>query len=374
MTVTSPAEARPRARRGRGRARRSGGGGRRAPARASTTKRGSGTSASSPQLQLDRRGGRPAARGHRRPGHRRRGRGRAPRGRGRRAAGRRVHAHPRGRHRARAPRGARRRSRPPRSLAPSAVAPRAGLVNRFLREHSSRRAERLPRRPPPDGAAAGGGARARRRRRLAPVGRAGPRARAGGAGRRARAAPRRRGQRPRSRRPRAAFLPRGPGRRRACPARRKTSRHHPALAQEGPGHLREDARLRPRAVRLRGARAPHRLFASVKHVAEKKGDHWELKDEQGPSDPQAEQSRPPRRATTRSGRTGGVDANKSRDALYEDAQGGGHRGSLGHDQGRNSPRRCRSTPSARARRRATQTVDVRPHGVATPCPGAPMGT
>ena len=37
-------------------------------------------------------------------------------------------------------------------------------------------------------------------------------------------------------------------------------------------------------------RAHRTAFASVKHVAEKKGDHWELKDEQGPSDPQAEQS------------------------------------------------------------------------------------
>ncbi len=36
-------------------------------------------------------------------------------------------------------------------------------------------------------------------------------------------------------------------------------------------------------------RAHRTAYASVKHVAEKIGDHWELKDEPGPSDPQSEQ-------------------------------------------------------------------------------------
>lgn len=36
-------------------------------------------------------------------------------------------------------------------------------------------------------------------------------------------------------------------------------------------------------------RAHRTAFASVKHVAEKVGDHWELKDEPGPSDPQSKQ-------------------------------------------------------------------------------------
>ena len=72
-------------------------------------------------------------------------------------------------------------------------------------------------------------------------------------------------------------------------------------------------------------RAHRTAFASVKHVAEKKGDHWELKDEQGPSDPQAEQSG--RAARENPKRTyGGVDANKSRDALYEDARAAGIEG------------------------------------------------
>jgi cation transport regulator ChaB len=66
-------------------------------------------------------------------------------------------------------------------------------------------------------------------------------------------------------------------------------------------------------------RAHRTAFAAVKHVAEKKGDHWELKDEQGASDPQAEQSG--RAARENPKRTyGGVDANKSKQELYEDAK------------------------------------------------------
>ena len=68
-----------------------------------------------------------------------------------------------------------------------------------------------------------------------------------------------------------------------------------------------------------GERAHRTAFASVKHVAEKKGDHWELKDEQGPSDPQADQSG--RAARDNPKRTyGGVDANKSKQELYDDAK------------------------------------------------------
>src|SRR3954469_21126768 len=37
-------------------------------------------------------------------------------------------------------------------------------------------------------------------------------------------------------------------------------------------------------------RAHRTAYASVKHIAEKVGDRWELKDEYGPSDPQAKQS------------------------------------------------------------------------------------
>ena len=50
-------------------------------------------------------------------------------------------------------------------------------------------------------------------------------------------------------------------------------------------------------------RAHRTAWSAVKHVAEKKGDHWEPKDEKGPSDPQAERerargARPPARDRT----------------------------------------------------------------------------
>ena len=69
-------------------------------------------------------------------------------------------------------------------------------------------------------------------------------------------------------------------------------------------------------------RAHRTAFAAVKHIAEKKGDHWELKDEKGPSDEQAERSG--RAAREGSGKTaGGIDANKSKDDLMEDARSAG---------------------------------------------------
>ncbi len=72
-------------------------------------------------------------------------------------------------------------------------------------------------------------------------------------------------------------------------------------------------------------RAHRTAWSAVKHVAEKQGDHWELKDETGPSDPQAEQSgerarRNPRRTY------GGVDVNKPKRELYDDARRAGIEG------------------------------------------------
>jgi cation transport regulator ChaB len=63
----------------------------------------------------------------------------------------------------------------------------------------------------------------------------------------------------------------------------------------------------------------HRVaWSAVKHVAEKKGDHWEPKDEKGPSDAQAAKSGGSAR---KGGKTaGGVDANKSKDELMKDAR------------------------------------------------------
>ena len=67
-------------------------------------------------------------------------------------------------------------------------------------------------------------------------------------------------------------------------------------------------------------RAHRTAYAAVKHVAEKRGDHWELKDEPGPSDEQAAQGG--RQAHDRPKRThGGVDVKgSSKQELYERAK------------------------------------------------------
>ncbi|HEX8488995.1 MAG TPA: ChaB family protein [Propionibacteriaceae bacterium] len=57
----------------------------------------------------------------------------------------------------------------------------------------------------------------------------------------------------------------------------------------------------------------HRVaFAALKHTHEKVGDHWEPKEEFGPSDAQAEGD-----VTTDRDTAGGVDANASKKHLYE---------------------------------------------------------
>lgn len=66
-------------------------------------------------------------------------------------------------------------------------------------------------------------------------------------------------------------------------------------------------------------RAHRTAWAAVKHVAEKKGDHWEPKDEKGPSDRQAERSGRAARESD-APTAGGVDANKSKDELMQDAR------------------------------------------------------
>src|SRR6478672_8618008 len=59
-------------------------------------------------------------------------------------------------------------------------------------------------------------------------------------------------------------------------------------------------------------RAHQTAFASLKHTHEKVGDHWEPKEEYGPSDAQAEGGRDTDRPTA-----GGVNANASKKHLYE---------------------------------------------------------
>ncbi|HEV7655006.1 MAG TPA: ChaB family protein [Mycobacteriales bacterium] len=64
-----------------------------------------------------------------------------------------------------------------------------------------------------------------------------------------------------------------------------------------------------------GERAHRTAFSSLKHSYEKVGDHWEQKDEKGPSDAQAARSG---RASRKSRPTpGGVDANASKAHLME---------------------------------------------------------
>jgi cation transport regulator ChaB len=72
-------------------------------------------------------------------------------------------------------------------------------------------------------------------------------------------------------------------------------------------------------------RAHRAAWAAVKHIAEKKGDHWELKDDYGPSDPRAEKTGAAARRGE--GKTyGGVNANKSKEDLLEDAREAGIEG------------------------------------------------
>ncbi len=64
-----------------------------------------------------------------------------------------------------------------------------------------------------------------------------------------------------------------------------------------------------------GERAARTAFAAVKHSYEKVGDHWEPKDEKGPSDAQAEGG-----ANTDRETKGGVDANATKAHLLEVAK------------------------------------------------------
>jgi hypothetical protein len=65
-----------------------------------------------------------------------------------------------------------------------------------------------------------------------------------------------------------------------------------------------------------GRRAHQTAYAALKHSFEKVGDHWEPKEERGPSDAQAK-----RGAGQRStGTAGGVNAEASKGHLYEQAK------------------------------------------------------
>jgi hypothetical protein len=63
------------------------------------------------------------------------------------------------------------------------------------------------------------------------------------------------------------------------------------------------------------SRAARTAYASLKHSYEKVGDHWEAKEERGPSDQHAEEGVESTKPTA-----GGVDANASKEHLYQRAQ------------------------------------------------------
>ena len=65
-----------------------------------------------------------------------------------------------------------------------------------------------------------------------------------------------------------------------------------------------------------GRRAHQTAFAALKHSFEKVGDHWEPKQDKGPSDKQAARGAGQRPVKT----AGGVDANASRQHLQEVAR------------------------------------------------------
>ncbi|WP_199439907.1 ChaB family protein [Umezawaea beigongshangensis] len=96
-----------------------------------------------------------------------------------------------------------------------------------------------------------------------------------------------------------------------------------------------------------GQRAHRTAFAALKHSFEKVGDHWEPKDEKGPSDAQAARGTPERDLGT----GGGVDANASKKHLYDlakrlDVPG---RSSMSKDELVDALRRANDRETARAR-------------------------
>jgi cation transport regulator ChaB len=98
-------------------------------------------------------------------------------------------------------------------------------------------------------------------------------------------------------------------------------------------------------------RAHRTAYSAVKHVAEKRSDHWEPKDGKGPSDPQA--ARRGAAARRGGGKTyGGVDASKSKEELYEDAKQAGIEGRSNMSKGElaDALRKHSDRQTARARR------------------------
>ncbi|MDT0166601.1 ChaB family protein [Actinotalea sp. AC32] len=105
----------------------------------------------------------------------------------------------------------------------------------------------------------------------------------------------------------------------------KTTKAGTARQSELPGTLkRSDAKAQRTFAKAHDAAAEeygdaeraHRVaYSALKHTHEKVGDHWEPKEEKGPSDRKAEGGR-----GTRAETKGGVDANASKKHLYDVAR------------------------------------------------------
>jgi cation transport regulator ChaB len=114
----------------------------------------------------------------------------------------------------------------------------------------------------------------------------------------------------------------------------KTTKSGNARREELPGTLkRSDAKAQRTFAKAHdsaaetygeGERAHRTAYAALKHTHEKVGDHWEPKDEKGPSDPRARNPR----AREGHGKTfGGVDYfGNTKQELYERAKELGVRG------------------------------------------------
>jgi hypothetical protein len=93
----------------------------------------------------------------------------------------------------------------------------------------------------------------------------------------------------------------------------------PSTLQRSPESARETyAKAKESAEETygKGERASRTAYAALKHTHEKVGDHWEQKEEYGPSDSRAESG-----GANPDGETGGgVDANASKEHLYERAK------------------------------------------------------
>jgi hypothetical protein len=93
----------------------------------------------------------------------------------------------------------------------------------------------------------------------------------------------------------------------------------PSTLQRSPESARKtfaDAKVSAEGTYGKGERANRTAYSALKHTHEKVGDHWEPKESKGPSDSRARSG-----GSNPSGESaGGVDANASKQHLYERAQ------------------------------------------------------